>query len=43
MARLEKDDTLPTLTASAVEGGQMTLPDDFEGAWSVLVFYRGHW
>lgn len=41
--KLENGQTFPTLEASAVDGGAMTLPDDLAGVWSVLVFYRGHW
>lgn len=41
MSRLENGDTLATLTAERVDGDAMTLPDDLEGQWSVVVFYRG--
>ncbi len=41
--RLENGDLFPELTASSAGGGEMTLPDDVEGAWSSIVFYRGHW
>lgn len=40
--RLENGDPLPSLTAATVRGGEMTLPDDLEGDWGVVVFYRGH-
>lgn len=43
MAKLENGDRLPSLTAPTVGGGSMTLPDDVDGDWSLLVFYRGHW
>lgn len=43
MARLENGDRFPTLTASTVDGDETTLPDELEGVWSVLVFYRGDW
>ena len=41
--KLENGQTFPTLRAQAVDGDPMTLPDDLQGVWSVLVFYRGHW
>lgn len=41
--RLENGDRFPTLTAPTVDGGETTLPDDLEGDWAVLIFYRGHW
>lgn len=42
-ARLENGDRFPSLTASTVEEGKMTLPDDMEGDWVLVDFYRGHW
>lgn len=33
----------PTMTASRVGGGEMTIPQDLEGRWAILLFYRGHW
>jgi peroxiredoxin len=33
----------PTLTASRVGGGTMTIPQDLEGKWGIILFYRGHW
>jgi len=33
----------PTITASRVGGGEMTIPQDLEGRWATLLFYRGHW
>lgn len=41
--RLKNGDVLPTITAPVVDDGEMTLPDDLEGSWTVVVFYRGHW
>lgn len=43
MERLENGDRLPSLTAPRAEGGSMTLPDDVQGAWALVAFYRGHW
>ena len=33
----------PTITASRVGGGELTVPQSTEGKWTVLLFYRGHW
>jgi len=43
MPRLENGQRLPAITASVLDGDPMTLPDEVEGVWSVLLFYRGHW
>ena len=36
-------DPFPTITGTAADGETVTLPDDTDGSWSVLLFYRGHW
>lgn len=41
--KLENGEVFPTVSASAVDGGEMTLPHDLEGSWALVVFYRGHW
>lgn len=41
--RLGNGEVFPTVTAPAVDNGAMTLPDDLEGSWALIVFYRGHW
>lgn len=41
--RLAMGEPFPSLTASLVEGGRITLPDDVSDGWTVLLFYRGHW
>jgi thiol-disulfide isomerase/thioredoxin len=41
--RLTNGQHFPTITASRVGGGEMTLPQSIEGKWTVLLFYRGHW
>jgi peroxiredoxin len=42
-ARLEKGQRFPELTAAAASGEEMTLPGALDGAWALVVFYRGHW
>jgi peroxiredoxin len=41
--RLENGLHFPTITATRVGGGEMTIPQDVAGKWTVLLFYRGHW
>ena len=41
--RLENGQRFPTISASTLGGGTITIPDDLEGVWSVLIFYTGHW
>jgi len=41
--RLDEGQTLPSFTASVVDGDDLDLPDDLEGVWSILLFYRGRW
>ncbi len=43
MKRLENGDRFPSLTAARVDGESMSLPEDVEGAWALVAFYRGHW
>jgi peroxiredoxin len=41
--RLNNGEHFPTITASRVGGGEMSIPQDLAGRWAVLLFYRGHW
>jgi len=41
--RLRNEERFPTITASRVGGGEMTIQEDLVGRWVVLLFYRGHW
>lgn len=41
--RLENNQQFPTIVARRVAGGQMTIPADVAGSWSVVLFYRGEW
>lgn len=43
MKRVENGERMPTVRADRVDGDPMTLPDDLEGRWALVVFYRGHW
>jgi hypothetical protein len=41
--KLNTGDTFPSLTLDLVGGGKMTVPDDFDSKYGVILFYRGHW
>jgi len=41
--RLQNGDRFPDLSIRTVGGGEMTLPGDVEGFYSVILFYRGAW
>ena len=43
MARLENDQTFPSLVVPAVGGGKLSLPDDLAGRWATILLYRGSW
>jgi hypothetical protein len=36
-------DTFPSITLSVAGGGKLTLPEDIETPYAILLFYRGHW
>ncbi len=40
---LDTGDRFPRLNINLVTGEVMSVPDDFGGNWSILLFYRGHW
>lgn len=33
----------PKITLQLTDGGTMTLPDDIDSTYTVVLFYRGHW
>lgn len=43
MTLLAPGDQFPTLTVHQAGGGPLTLPDVFDGAFGVVLFYRGSW
>jgi len=43
MPLLSPGDAFPSLTVPRVGGGSLTLPDDLEGHYGVVLFYRGSW
>ena len=40
---LATGEQFPSITASRVGGGELTLPQDITGKWAILLFYRGYW
>ena len=44
MARkLDLGDVLPRMALTFTDERQMTLPDQIESRYNILIFYRGHW
>ena len=41
--KLNSGDSFPTLTLDLVDGTRLTLPDDVDARYKVILFYRGHW
>ena len=41
--KLQGRDTLPKVSLNLVGGGSVTLPDNLDTPYGVLLFYRGHW
>jgi peroxiredoxin len=41
--RLQNGDRFPDLSIRTIGGGEMVLPRDVEGFYSVILFYRGAW
>ena len=40
---LDAGDVFPSLQLMTTDGNQLTLPSNFNGKWTVLLFYRGNW
>lgn len=40
--RLDPGDRFPMVSAPTVEHGDLTLPDDLQHEWNVILYYRGH-
>jgi peroxiredoxin len=41
--KLDIGDPIPKLTFQLIDGRTLTIPDDLQGNWGVLLVYRGHW
>ena len=40
---LQNGSPFPPLAAKDLEGSEVVVADLLEGAWSAVLFYRGHW
>ncbi|MGH7947876.1 MAG: hypothetical protein ACREQF_01430 [Candidatus Binataceae bacterium] len=41
--KLKEGDLFPHFAVETVGHGKLTLPDDIQTRWMVLLFYRGWW
>jgi hypothetical protein len=41
--RLSAGQAFPSTAIQLGDGRQMTLPDDMEDGYKVVIFFRGHW
>ena len=40
---LDTGDKMPEIGFATVSGGNLALPDDIKGHWTVFLVYRGDW
>ena len=43
MTKPIQGDKFPEISLSLINGGLLTLPDQMEGRYIVLLFFRGNW
>ena len=41
--KLNTDDAFPSVTLDLVGGGTVTVPDEIDSKYLMVLFYRGHW
>ncbi len=41
--KLDAGQEFPSLTLDIVGGGSLNVPEDMDGKYKVIMFYRGHW
>ena len=41
--KLDAGARFPSMELALVGGGTLTLPDDIDAPYQVVLFYRGHW
>jgi len=41
--KLNAGTAFPQMTLSLVDGGSVTLPDDIQSCYQIVLFYRAHW
>lgn len=43
VAILGTGDVFPSMEITTVSGSKLRVPEDLQGDWSVVLFYRGGW
>lgn len=41
--KLNTGDTFPKVSLSLTDGATLTVPNDLDARYKVILFYRGHW
>ena len=41
--QLDQGATFPRMTWTMLDGSSLTIPDDLENRWTVIIILRGHW
>lgn len=41
--KLDLLDTFPSITLELAGGGSLTLPEQLDTPYAIVLFYRGHW
>jgi len=41
--KLDTGSQFPNMSVKLVGGGEIELPNDMDGNYNVVLFYRGHW
>jgi len=41
--KLDTGDQFPSMTLTVVGGETLTIPDDINASYAIVLFYRGHW
>lgn len=41
--KLDTGDLFPSMTLKLAGGGSLTIPDDINASYAIVIFYRGHW
>ena len=41
--KLDSGDAFPSVTLNLLDGSELTLPDQLETPYGVILLYRGHW
>ena len=41
--KLASGDTFPQLTLNIEDGSTLSLPEDLQATYNIVLFYRGHW